>query len=541
MDSGGPSAEPSSSIESAALQQQESSSLIEICDQNPISNDSLNLECQKGQGPKPESPQASHTTTTVEQSEALPGDVMNDEVPGDGQTVMSNEVISISDDTISADQAPLIQIKSVAPDKSVESKAKRDENPTIFKALAIKLKKELIRTKSELQALRDTSDKEICDFQNRLKDLESTLEIERQMNSTKLVTLNAQLVNYKQQVEVSELDYQNLQKDFDSYKLKASQLLQQNKSIHDQDSHKKFEDDRYQRLKELNNEQTKRIATLEAQLASSLKSNKVLQDDMVKLQKQAESLPDKNRAIAELKDKGDNILRENENLKLALQRFRSKFNDHELENANFSDSNERNQNKDLRSIRLEVEFKTPDYTNPSQTINQAKQSEVLGGHQEDDANTLCLSQPTEDSQHNMSSSSSDGSASGYVHIKPNTFEIISRSTVLKDAQIQIENLTKAYLESENTNSLLSEQVKALKDEIRRMQRVSERMDLAENLEYLKNVLFKFLSLDANQVEQRKRLIPVLSTVLKLSPDESSKLNSMNFAIKPSMANSFFKL
>ena len=45
-------------------------------------------------------------------------------------------------------------------------------------------------------------------------------------------------------------------------------------------------------------------------------------------------------------------------------------------------------------------------------------------------------------------------------------------------------------ESENNISLLSEQNRVLKEEIRRLHRSIDRMDIANNLEYLKNVLLK---------------------------------------------------
>ncbi|KAJ8951834.1 hypothetical protein NQ318_019809 [Aromia moschata] len=62
----------------------------------------------------------------------------------------------------------------------------------------------------------------------------------------------------------------------------------------------------------------------------------------------------------------------------------------------------------------------------------------------------------------------------------------------------------------------------LKEEIRRHQRSVERERHAENLEYLKNVVFKFVTLSSG--DERTRLVPVLNTILKLSPEETHKLN-----------------
>ena len=55
---------------------------------------------------------------------------------------------------------------------------------------------------------------------------------------------------------------------------------------------------------------------------------------------------------------------------------------------------------------------------------------------------------------------------------------------------EIDNLTQMLGDSENNIQLLSEQNRVLKDEILRLTKNIERMDIAENLEYLKNVLLK---------------------------------------------------
>ena len=58
---------------------------------------------------------------------------------------------------------------------------------------------------------------------------------------------------------------------------------------------------------------------------------------------------------------------------------------------------------------------------------------------------------------------------------------------------EIENLTQMLGDSETNIQLLSEQNRVLKEEIRRLTKNFERMDIADNLEYLKNVLLKVCS------------------------------------------------
>nr|XP_056717987.1 GRIP and coiled-coil domain-containing protein 2 [Euleptes europaea] len=76
-------------------------------------------------------------------------------------------------------------------------------------------------------------------------------------------------------------------------------------------------------------------------------------------------------------------------------------------------------------------------------------------------------------------------------------------------------------ESEATNVILMEQIKLLKSEIRRLERNQEREKSVANLEYLKNVLLQFIFLKSGS--ERERLLPVIDTMLQLSPEEKGKL------------------
>ena len=64
----------------------------------------------------------------------------------------------------------------------------------------------------------------------------------------------------------------------------------------------------------------------------------------------------------------------------------------------------------------------------------------------------------------------------------------------------------------------------LKEELRRQERSTEREQHMHNLEYIKNVIFKFLTINAG--EEKSHLVPVLNTILKLSPEETHKLQNV---------------
>uniref|UniRef100_A0AC34FQ86 GRIP domain-containing protein n=1 Tax=Panagrolaimus sp. ES5 TaxID=591445 RepID=A0AC34FQ86_9BILA len=75
---------------------------------------------------------------------------------------------------------------------------------------------------------------------------------------------------------------------------------------------------------------------------------------------------------------------------------------------------------------------------------------------------------------------------------------------------------------EDTNAKLAEQIKILKEEIRRLERNTEREEHAKNGEYLKNVLMKYLA-PPKVNDERQQLLPVLTTMLRLSPEEVSAI------------------
>uniref|UniRef100_A0A8B9FJU8 GRIP and coiled-coil domain containing 2 n=1 Tax=Amazona collaria TaxID=241587 RepID=A0A8B9FJU8_9PSIT len=84
-----------------------------------------------------------------------------------------------------------------------------------------------------------------------------------------------------------------------------------------------------------------------------------------------------------------------------------------------------------------------------------------------------------------------------------------------------DHLNELLRESEATNAILLEQIKLLKNEIRRLERNQEREKSVANLEYLKNVLLQFIFLKSGS--EKERLLPVIDTMLQLSPEEKGKL------------------
>jgi uncharacterized small protein (DUF1192 family) len=82
---------------------------------------------------------------------------------------------------------------------------------------------------------------------------------------------------------------------------------------------------------------------------------------------------------------------------------------------------------------------------------------------------------------------------------------------------KINHLTDLLHESEANSIRLSDQTKLLKEEIRRLERNQERQkEASANMEYLKNVILKFLH---SNNEERGGLVPIMCRLLQLSQQE----------------------
>ncbi|XP_030199161.1 GRIP and coiled-coil domain-containing protein 2 [Gadus morhua] len=95
------------------------------------------------------------------------------------------------------------------------------------------------------------------------------------------------------------------------------------------------------------------------------------------------------------------------------------------------------------------------------------------------------------------------------------------SQQLTTAARSMEHMNSLLHETEATNAVLMEQVTLLKSELRRLERNLERDKSVSNMEYLKNVLLQFIFL--NSGTERQALLPVIHTMLQLSPEEKSRL------------------
>uniref|UniRef100_A0A914BXZ5 GRIP domain-containing protein n=1 Tax=Acrobeloides nanus TaxID=290746 RepID=A0A914BXZ5_9BILA len=126
---------------------------------------------------------------------------------------------------------------------------------------------------------------------------------------------------------------------------------------------------------------------------------------------------------------------------------------------------------------------------------------ILNGEDLDETQTICDDFPS------MQSSFMDG---------------ISNQ---EDVCVKLQHTREMLSETEEINVKLMEQVKILKEEIRRMERNIEREQHINNTEYFKNVMLKFLA-PPKVNDERVQLLPVLRTMLRLSPEETELVSNI---------------
>ncbi|XP_065338570.1 GRIP and coiled-coil domain-containing protein 2-like isoform X1 [Cloeon dipterum] len=106
-----------------------------------------------------------------------------------------------------------------------------------------------------------------------------------------------------------------------------------------------------------------------------------------------------------------------------------------------------------------------------------------------------------------------------------SFDAASMMSSTIASEKRVKHLSALLSESEADLARLTHQNAILKEEIRRQQRCAERLQHTEkNGEYLKNVVLKFVTLQSG--DERARLVPVLNTILKLSPEEMQQLQTV---------------
>ncbi|XP_025202038.1 GRIP and coiled-coil domain-containing protein 2 [Melanaphis sacchari] len=110
---------------------------------------------------------------------------------------------------------------------------------------------------------------------------------------------------------------------------------------------------------------------------------------------------------------------------------------------------------------------------------------------------------------------------------------------LNTSQKQLKQLTMMLNDAEKNCSRYEQQNKFLKEDIRRLQRSIDRHNEIQNMEYLKNIIIKFITLSSGV--EKYHLVPVINKLLKLSPDEQKQIETIAKGSIPDQNSSWSSL
>ncbi|KRT79952.1 hypothetical protein AMK59_8242 [Oryctes borbonicus] len=334
----------------------------------------------------------------------------------------------------------------------------------------------------------------------------SALKEECEFLKSKNVGLEQTLRQVQEVLKMKEEEFCEIQKEYEGYKVRAQSVLRQNQSRDVGVEEKLIEE----------------AASLRAQvdiLTTQLKDIRSVLDE-------AETNNNKFQVDR------DHLLEKIKNLESTVENHKESY---EQLNANHQQTILENA-ETVRGLKIHSDTLAQCYR---QQISEQEsrhnreiielQSKVDRGNTPPDSAIIIPSMPREEGE---GSESIDSATNNGIQPVPldkllsneTEYEVVSMKKQISENESKVTHLAALLADAEQDLAKYVQLNKVLKEEIRRQQRSAEREKHAENLEYLKNVVFKFITLGNG--DERSRLVPVLNTILKLSPEETQKLNNV---------------
>lgn len=374
----------------------------------------------------------------------------------------------------------------------------------------------------------------------------SSLQAEKEKLLRSVLSLEENVDEYKNRLRTTEHELEDLRAEYASYKIKAQSVLRQSQS-----------------------KESSRERELEEELNACHKSTETL---TIKLKAATDALESNEKKIEDLRQDNERVQRRCKELIQALE-------DSRLQNEQLLEDN-RKQSHDyqdsLKSYRLQIETLNNCYKTQIEDLEKKHQIELeelrkQGMHLANMDSKLTSrvgpfggpNKPTNDEQkidlilmeredaegsettstaatkRKISASKSrrdfvpldellnspleDTLIEDFRSVSP-TLELQQTKEKLHVQESRVKHLTALLAENEQDLAKLTQLNELLKEEVRRQERSMEREPHVQNSEYLKNIVLKFLTL--NSGDERTRLVPVLNTILKLSPEETQALQNV---------------
>ncbi|XP_050307589.1 GRIP and coiled-coil domain-containing protein 2-like [Anthonomus grandis grandis] len=362
----------------------------------------------------------------------------------------------------------------------------------------------LEQVRSENEELSTDLTKIIAEHQKSL----NTLKSERDQLRNQLVSLHQDLRDSQDTLKLKEDELRNIKEDYETYKVRAQSVLKKNQN-RDLGLEEKLSEE-VCTLKEQTCQLNEELKSIRDKLGQEEQKNKVLIKERDNLLTKCKDLETE---VEELKSYNDQLAAKHQkelsehieavrNLKVHAdtlsQCYRQQISELEVQH-----------NREIIELQSKLE-KAPSPVHCTFPVPPSMPREEGEGSESVESNPLPNNVHPIPLERLLDSKSED--------------EVMALKKQLYQQESKVNHLTALLSDTEQDLSKHVQMNKVLKEEIRRQQRSVEREKHAENLEYLKNVVFKFVTL--HNGDEKSRLVPVLNTILKLSPEETQKLSTV---------------
>lgn len=432
-----------------------------------------------------------------------------------------------------------------------------DERQLAYKETIANLKEELskskkyqedllqakVRLESEVKAaqLREEELKSQCETTSKqIVALEDNLQQVQERHRQTVRALDAKCASLKRQLSVAKAELENKNVEFENYKVRAYSVLKQQRENTAHTDSRELSDVQ-EKLQATIEQMNQQIEDLKTQLEMSQADSKANRDECDRLAQQHQSIVSKleqqehdSKRRLEEAVRQKSVEMEVELEKRLQQQHEDLSNKYQKKLATLEEEHKRTLEAHLESVDgLKREIAEMQQKLPHQS-SQLEETTVidistLERQQGEGSESISPVPPiaAKTSPWNLVPAGdikpfeqllgeSDTTAAGgdvqFLHAK------------VSDSEKKVEHLVELLNESESSNLRLGEQVRVLKEEIRRLERNQERQKHNKNMEYLKNIFMKFVTLRGGS--EKERLVPVLTTMLKLSPEEKKELQAV---------------
>lgn len=408
------------------------------------------------------------------------------------------------------------------------------------------LKVELENTNNELDRTRKES-------QNK----QESASLEREKIQSTCSDLEVQLRNVTKKLSEKEEDFDRVSKEYSGYKLRAQNILQQSQT--QVNSREKELEEELETVKRLMKTAEQNYSVTQERMKEMDKNQQVMVEEKERsANRYAETLmtmESLQQLNAQLKLEGKQHLEEQQEavkshrlnmdtltgvFRAQIEELEGKLRDQEKIIHDLATMNRKLEGIAKRSstdeekiveMRLNFERQMLDDNSSARALNYPNQQKVI---RKVSSNAGLM--PLEDLLNsNLDEEDYDESSMGNAANAED-------EKILQAKETQIKHLSSLLSEAEQDVAKLNQQNDLLKEEIRRQERSEERDAHIHNSEYLKNVIFKvqqrgscnstllLINISSSfqfmtTKEEKVHLVPVLTTMLKLSPAETQKLQA----------------